>query len=252
MTDEQYHIIDQYINNQLEGEALLAFELQLQQDAELAEAVRLFTTLNNEMPAIIKNKPGGEVLKKNLQQISEPHFKNKQAPVVSLKKSKIYQIAAVAAMLIAMAGIVFWQLTKPDKVSLYAQYAGHSEIDLVSRGSIEQEALAKATEYYNNGEYATVIPLLQPILDKDSTNNQYRVILGRCYIETNNYENAFAQLNSVAASTSAYKYEAVWLTALAWLKQNKNAECINALKTIPESDDHYTEAQELLKILNDK
>ncbi len=156
MTEEQYHIIDQYLRNELEGESLAAFERQLRENAGLAETVQLFKLMNNEMPALLKNRPGGEALKKNLQQISKPHFKNKEAAVVHIKKNNWYKLTAAAAMLIAIAGISMWQFTKNDTGNLYAQYINDETISLTSRGNINQDTLAKITEYYNDHQYAAV------------------------------------------------------------------------------------------------
>ncbi|HRI20381.1 MAG TPA: hypothetical protein PLA68_05485 [Panacibacter sp.] len=260
MTEEQYHIIDQYINNGLTGDALTAFEEQLMQDAELAETVKVFRMLNSEMPAVLKNKTGGSELKKNLEQISAPHFKNQEPPVIKINKNKWYKLTAVAAMLIAMAGIVLWELSKNNNPDLYAAYIGHETISLTSRGNINQENLtslgninqedlAKAAGYYNTQQYAAVIPLIEQALQQDTGNKQYQVILSRCYIENNSYEKADKLLSAVASGNSAYKYEAVWLTAMAYLKQKQTAACIAALQKIPNGEDRYIEAQELIGVL---
>ncbi|HRH48473.1 MAG TPA: tetratricopeptide repeat protein [Panacibacter sp.] len=250
MREEQYHTIEQYVSNELTGDALAAFEKELLQDAELAEAVQIFKVLNNDMPGILKNKTGGEALKKKLQQVSVPHFKNAAAPVIKLNRNKWYKLTAVAAMFIAIAGIVFWQFSKNNKADLYAAYIGHETISLTSRGTTNQQDLAKATGYYNSDQYAAVIPLLTQALKQDSANAQFKLILSRCYIETNKYENAQALLNAVASGVSAYKYDAVWLTAMLYLKQHKNTECVNVLQTIPQGEDLYVKAQELITAIN--
>lgn len=244
MTEEQYHTIEQYLSNELAGDALTAFEKELLQDAELAEAVQIFKMLNNDMPGILKNKTGGEALKKKLQQVSAPHFKNAAAPVVKFNSNKWYKLTAVAAMFIAIAGIVFWQFSKSNKPDLYAAYIGHETISLTNRSTTNQEDLAKATGYYNSHQYAAVIPLLMQALKQDTANAQFKLILSRCYIETNQYENA------VASGVSAYKYDAVWLTAMFYLKQHKNTECVNVLQTIPQGEDLYVKAQELITAIN--
>lgn len=246
MTEEQYHTIEQYVSNELTGEALATFERQLLQDAELAEAVQLFKVLNNEMPTLLKNKSGGEELKKKLQQVSAPYFKNAEAPIVKFNRNKWYKLTAVAAMFIAVAGIALWQLSKNNKPDLYAAYVDHETISLTNRGTTNQEDLAKATDYYNSHQYAAVIPLLMQALKQDTANAQFKLILSRCYIETNQYENAGTLLNVVASGISAYKYEAVWLTAMLYLKQHKNTECVNILQTIPPGEDLYIKAQELI------
>ncbi len=91
--------------------------------------------------------------------------------------------------------------------------------------------------------------MLQAITAQDTANIKYRIILSRCYIETNTYEKALSSLNTIALGNSAYKYEAVWLTAMAYLKQDKTADCINLLETIPADDDLYIKAKQLLKEL---
>ena len=142
MREEQYHTIEQYVSNELTGEALAAFEMQLLQDAELAEAVQMFKLLNNEMPGILKNKTGGEELKKKLQQVSTPHFKNAPAPVVKFNSNKWYKLTAVAAMFIAIAGIVFWQFSKSNKPDLYAAYIDHETISLIISSCLRPSASA--------------------------------------------------------------------------------------------------------------
>lgn len=246
MTEEQYHIIEQYVNGELSNEALTAFEQQLQHDSELAEAVQLFQMMNTEMPALLVNKKGGDDLKKNLQQLSAAHF-NRYAPAVPLKKNKSYWLAAAAIAAIAIVSV--WVLTKNNEPALYAQYIGDEQISLTSRGNGADDNLAKITSYYNNKEFAKAAPLLLHESQQDTANINYRLLLGRCYIETSDYEKAALLLQPIAAGSSAYKYEAVWLTAMMYLKQNKKSECIATLQTIPADEDLYAKAQQLIQAL---
>ena len=250
MNDDQYYIIEQYINGELTGDELLAFEEQLKTDASLAGALNLYKMLNIEMPSLLAQQTNAAELKTTLQQSSAKYFGNKEAKIVSISSNKKYWFAAAASLIIIVTSVLLLQHKNHDEIELYSQYASHENISLVSRDSGSQRVLADATQYYNAGDFATAIPFLESAFLKDSSNIKYQIILSRCYIETGAYQKAFMFLNNIYAGESVYKYEAVWLKALALLKQKKKEDCISLLKSIPQQADNYAKAQELLHQLN--
>ena len=246
MNEEQYYIIEQYLNGELKADELRSFEQQLKTDASLAESLRIYQMLNTEMPSLLAQQTNAAEFKKILQQSSAKYFGKEEAKIVSFSSYKKYWFAAAASLIIIITSVLLRQDKNHDELELYAQYASHETISLVSRDSDSQRVLADATNYYNAGDFAAAIPFLESALLKDSSNIKYQITLSRCYTETGAYEKAFSFLNTISAGESVYKYEAVWLKALALLKQKKNEDCISLLKSIPQQADNYAKAQELL------
>ncbi len=248
MNDDQYHIIEQYLNGELEGDALNAFEAQLKTDPSLVEATRIYKMLNNEMPGFIRQQSGAGELRKTLEATGPAYFKD-EARVIPINRNKKYWFAAAASLIIIVTSALLWQNNEISTQDLYAQYAGNDPISLVTRDSGSQHNLAAATEAYNKSDYNAAIPFLETALQNDETNIKCKVILSRCYIETGAYQKAFALLDTIAAGESAYKFEASWLKGLAYLKLDDATACKEVLQQIPADAVEYSKARALLEQL---
>ena len=255
-----YEKIEQYINGELSPDELTAFELQIQEDKELAAEVILYRNVLNGLQNNASAKAGEAAFLKTL----ELNKKKLQQPAIvktiPFYKSKNFRIAVVAIAASVLAAVLLSPLfTKPKNTEqLYAQYAMHDTISATIRGNnpdtnlvlpkIADSLFTLMQSAYNNKQYALALPLLKSYL---ATHNEveYKLALGICLLETNQYKEAIDSFQSVAKTENVLKYKAIWYTALSYLKQNKTALCKETLQQIPPEADEYNNAKQLLKQL---
>ncbi|MEP6513733.1 MAG: tetratricopeptide repeat protein, partial [Parafilimonas sp.] len=130
---------------------------------------------------------------------------------------------------------------------LYAEYAKYNSISF--ERSNNYSALLISVKFYNSKNYAAAIPFFETYLKQHPANTEIALALNICKIETGLYDNAINGLDSIIAKQNAFLYQAQWLKALAYLKQDKKDECKTILKQIPGEADTYEKAQSLLKKL---
>lgn len=247
MKEEQYYEIEQYLNGELEGEALLSFENRLQTDASLAESLALFKSLNAEMPRLLETRAHRDQLHTILEKENASWVEQDKATVTPINKIKKFWYTAAAAVLLVAVSVFLLNPQKQDLPALYAAYAGDEQISLVSRDTGNQTDLAAITNFYNGKNFAAAIPILEILIQKEPAMLRYKMVLARCFIETGEYAKAFNLLDSISSGASAYQYEAAWLKAMAYLKQNQWEESERILQSIPPQADNYSKAKELLE-----
>ena len=160
----------------------------------------------------------------------------------------MYAAAAAAAVAIII-------ILKPgaEKIEsneqLYARYARPEELPAVVRGANDDSLLVKATVLYNQAKYAAALLLLDSITRQKPLEAQLQLAMGICFLETGIPDSAIRRFDSLAERESVYKYDAVEWKGLSYLKLNKTADCIAALKLIPQDASNYTKAKELMEKL---
>ena len=246
MNEFNYDIINDYVCGELNGEALLAFEKELQTNESLAKEVAIFKTIQDELGSQFKNKSESENLKQTLGKLNETYFEKPKAKVVSMKKIIIGIIAVAAAVLL------FFML-KPsnnnyDKAAIYASAIKDVEpISNTVRGIGIDDDIEKAKLLYNAKNYTEALPKLKAIVEKKKEETELTMALGVCYLKTNKLDSAFTVFDSIAQGITVYKYNAILYKALIYFKQNNTVACKALLKLIPEDADKYKAAQALLK-----
>ncbi len=249
MNEEQYHIIELYLSNNLSDEDKEQFEAALQTDAELAERFRIYKMLNNDMPVFIEGKEKDEALRRTILHSAQKNFSRDQPKLPFINRTRVVWFAAAASVVIIISTMLLNIEKNLSEAELYAQYADTSNISLIARDTVSQKELSAATGFYNSHDFTSAIPFLESVLQKDPSNLKFKITLSRCYIEVENYEQAEIYLTQIAATESAYKYEAAWLQALSLLKQKRIDDCRNILSIIPVESSYYNKAKALIKKL---
>jgi tetratricopeptide (TPR) repeat protein len=244
--------IEKYLAGELNQEALQAFELRLQNDKAFAETFAMYKTIDAEMSETADETK----LKEKLSGLSQKYFAgNVPAKIISLNagRKKWWLYAAAAAVVIAGLFILKpWQDKAFSNEQLYAQYAVPDELPTVVRGANDDSLLIRATTLYNQIKYPAALILLDSIVKLRPSEAQLQLALGICFVETGKFDPAINRFDSLAAQESVYKYIALEWKALAYLKQNKTADCIAVLKLIPADAGNYKKSNELIQKLSKK
>jgi tetratricopeptide (TPR) repeat protein len=243
--------IERYLAGALSQDELQAFGIRLQNDKAFAEIFALYKSVETEM---LETEDETE-LRKTLSGITQKHFAVEPAKIIKLKPNRtrwlLYATAAAASIIILLF-LKPWQQKAVSNEQLYAQYAVPEELPSVVRGTNDDSLLIKATNLYNQIKYPAALILLDSLVKQRPTEAQLQLALGICFLETGKYDPAINRFDSLAVRESVYKYIALEWKGLAYLKQNKTADCIAVLKLIPADAGNYKKANELIRMLSKK
>ncbi len=250
MYDDQFEHIEAYINGELKGDALRAFEEAIAANTELAKQVSLYRSIEQEMRNAARSNSGEKELKQTLEQLNKKYFisPQKKAKYTSFSSRQWFAVAAVLVAAVITV-VLYLNLSSPSKNTqeLYAQFAIHSALT-TQRGGADS-MMRSAIERFNNKQYADALPLLTELLIKDSNDIELKLAKHICELETGKVETALSGFEEIERTSPVFRYQAAWYKALVYLKTNKVDQCKSVLQTIPVDADTYSKANELLKDL---
>lgn len=247
MSDINYEMIDQYLEGELSGDALLAFEQEIKTNPALAKEVELYRKINEEMSGHFEKDKEEQALTDNLKKLNEQHFKKQPGKLRSINKWWYAGIAAAAAVVLLFvirpfAGSSF------NNEELYADNMnGVEALPGGQRGGPDDKLLIKASELYNQKDYVQALPLLKEILSNKPEETLLKLAAGICYLQTDKIDTALIIFNEIVNGTSVFKNEAIWYKALAALKQNRLDDCFQLLESLPADAGRNKEAKFLMK-----
>jgi tetratricopeptide (TPR) repeat protein len=215
-----YLAFENYLQNELNPEDKIAFENQLQSDADFKEKFEIYKAST----LFMKHTFSSETLAftDNLKSISKTHFKENKPKVFAFKPWQY----AVAASVAVLFGVFFMHLNGNPE---YGDYNQHEEA-------------------FNAKKYQEAIPFFEAVL---KVNNSPEVLYfyGISLLELNKRKQAETVFTALQLGNSVYKTKAIWSLALIKLQQKDYANCKTILKTIPADYEDFDKVQQLLKEL---
>lgn len=241
MNDENYIVFDQYLEDELTPDERSNFENQLSENQELALAFQNF----KEVQAQLENRFGLETerkaYKENLKIISDSHFSNKNAKVITLKP---WMYMAAASVVLLLGIFLFNPSSNPN----FDEYNQFEAAHFVERGD-QADYLKQAENAYNSKDYQKAVPLFESIL-KEKKTAEIQYFYGVSLLESNKIQESELVFHELQSGNSIYKNKAIWGLALAKLKQKDYKACKEILMTIPVDYESYDDVQRLLKDLD--
>ena len=252
MSEINYEIISQYLDGELTGEALTAFEKQMEEDASLAAEVTIYRTIEAEQSFITKHSAEKETLAGSLQELNKTFFKKNEAKVIKLNRLW-YAVTAVAAAAIFILILKPFAGEKFNNEKLFAYYSKDVEsLSASQRGAGNDSLILQAVSLFNKKDYTGSLPLLRSVLAGKPNETDLFLATGVCYMQTNRYDSAIKIFDQVANGNTVYKNQATWYKALVLLKQNKPDDCYKVLESLPAEADNIKEARELMKKIKER
>jgi len=162
-------VIEQYLNKQLKGATLTAFEAKMNSDADFKKEVNtqafLYQGVNkfgeDEMRAKLK-KIRAEVLKEDLVEKGK-NLKTKVVPLKQKKKTRPILRWSMAAAIALALGAAIYIVSTHQNVSALDLYASHyqpysEEINV--RNATAENVAIQASQFYKDKKYDEALPLL--------------------------------------------------------------------------------------------
>lgn len=258
---------DKYLVSTLSESELKAFKLELTNNKALQDYISINQEMNaqyndldwqflgsnfnnkvEELEQFFKKEETKE-LKLTLQKISDNY--NNNSKKIGVKKKNIYPFLAVAASIMLLLGVFFYNSNK----NLYSNYNTWNELpSLIERSASQNQMLQNAEQAFINKDYLTANTLYsQYIKQENTTNYNVYLYLGITQIELNKNEEALLSFNKVIESNSLDFSKGYWYKALTYLKIKDNANAIVQLEIIIKNPENYkfAEAKKLLEKLKD-
>lgn len=241
MLEKDVELFETYLSEALTNAEKNNFEQRLSSDAAFKKAFNAYKNTTRLLEQKFSAEEDLNAFKVNLNKQSNAYF-NKE--VTRKKTFSLYKYAAVAILLISAIGFYFMNSSQPE----YADYAQIDSIALTQRGNSDE--LAKKAEHaYNTKSFKEATIYLEKLIQQDPTNEELKLYNGIALIEIDAFDKAFENLNSITEGSSAFKYEAQWYIALAYLKQKQYNLAKAALEKIPSNAPEYSKADKLLSKL---
>ncbi len=234
MQEETYLDFDKYLNKELSTAENLAFEKNLENDAELLVTFNLYKETND----FAKNKFSIErtAFQNNVKEIA----KNNNAPAKSKVINLRTAIFAVAAVFVLFFGITLFQNNTPE----YQDFNSHENASFTERGDV-LESLKVAQDAFNNKNYKVAIVNFEAVIkeyDRPEINYFYAIAL----LEDSQYKKAEQVLDTIIKGDSLYVNTATWYLALSKLKQKQYKQSQEILESIPKDYEDYDQVLSLL------
>jgi len=245
-------VIEQYLNKQLKGTTLTAFEAKMSSDADFKKEVSTQAFLHRGV-----NKFGEDEMRSKLKKIRAEVLKEKvgktqdtKTKVVSLgqkKKSRpILRWSMAAAIALALGAAIYLVSTHQNvsALDLYASYYQPYSEEINVRSASAGNLATEASQFYKDKKYGVALPLFVKVLEAEPDNAEVQLALGICQLELDRFENANQTFSAV--SNPLYRDQAQWYLAMNFLKQSDTDNAKTILESIQQGDFNYAKAQEIL------
>ncbi|HFA52133.1 MAG TPA: tetratricopeptide repeat protein [Bacteroidetes bacterium] len=241
--DSTYQLIERYFEGSLNEDELADFQKKLADEPDFASAFQL----EKELMDGIENF-GNQRLRKELDLIHQEEKNNaaqlsetgKRVPLIPRR----YWLAAAVLLGIGVLASLIFDARHPTPQQLYAMYAVH-DFDFTEKSG-GGDLLSQAEALLKNKKYSAAIPILEKYIKSNPEDGPAKLAEGIAFLETGEYERAFAIFKEIGEVNSFLKNEAVWYTGLAYLKMGDAEKAKAAFSELNKGSKRYGEAVELM------
>jgi hypothetical protein len=218
--EEQQGKIELYLSGKLENNALKGFEEEIQTDKNLKKRVNITKDVNERFDDALFAKNLGEML----QPMNEKYIDG-NSPKSNLSKYKW-----IIVLIAILGSIGAWSLfnsnfsTKKQQPEqeIFAAYFEPYAPSIIDRSSATNENIKSILEKYEAENYGEIIPLIKA-LSKETDNNEWNIILGISYLNTNNTDAAIRIFEDLTNNETYFIREiGQWYLALTYLKSDNS------------------------------
>ena len=242
-TSRKVEEIDQYLNHELNEDALNSFENELTNNPDLAAELNL----HMEVDAAIIEKDISS-LRDKLVDVRKGIFIEKRKErsfAIKFVKSR-FAVSAVAASLIlfiSVAGLLNRNSVVNDG-ELYSEYfETYTATGIFRSGSVAlDDKVNLALNEFNSKNYDEALMLFDEILSVDKANAVGNFYAGMAYQEKDQFDKAILSYQQVVLlKNNLFVEQAEWYTALCYIQTDNKKKAYEKFKKIVDSNSYYSE-----------
>ncbi|MCF8227803.1 MAG: hypothetical protein K9G58_00175 [Bacteroidales bacterium] len=243
-TKEASKLVDDYIRGEMSVEEREQFERKLSEDPGLREAYELQKNINRALD--------DEEFIQYKKLLNEIHREKRVKHPLNFQRTKrIYAIAALIVVLLAVGSILLFQLLRPEHERLFRKY--YTSYAFEQFRSFEENKLQEGILFYQEGQYEQAIRFSKSYITNHTGDVQANFLLAISLMEEGKYNEAVHYFSRVIKSDHLRLREyAEWYEALATLHQGKIERASLLLSRIKIEENNFSEkAQEILIALEE-
>lgn len=243
-------LIHKYLNREMTNQEHAAFELRMLKEPALAEEV----ALQKDMIAFSKTENKAIKARHTIKDIGEtyrPKTDEKKSIKTQSNKSKLRYLIPLSIAALLLVGFFISQTMIPQRMSseeIYAEYTDISNLSFATRSDENDELLLSAQNAFNSKDYELAINQFEKIIASNPNNLKALYYQAYAKINSDNIEGGRQDLIKLLDNLQ-YKNSALYQMGLSFIKTKEYNIAILNLEKIESSSNHYTEAQELIKML---
>lgn len=244
-TDEQ---MDQFLMGRLTQEYKNKFDQALSSDQALRLRFKELSTLVQGIDAFHAHD-----LKARLKKIHQDNFDQSKLKVAAKRRSLLPWMAAAATIALLLVAVM-WMNNNSGMSSdkLFASNFEPYELSMSQRSDNGNTRLIELEQLYKNGQYEEAVPIFESLISQNEQDIHLKLGAGIAELALDRPKAALAYFEAIIQSGDfLFEDHAVWYSALAYLKMEKQEEAqrfLQKLSTDTEAD-HHQEAIELLEQL---
>ncbi|WP_299435074.1 hypothetical protein [uncultured Aquimarina sp.] len=233
-TQELFEKIEGYLAKTLSKEELLAFEKEMETNSELIHEVEKQRELHH-----VLSDTDTLNFKEKLQKISAEVKQERSVSNTKISQFSYWKIVASIIVILGIGTLLWNNINKTDDFSeLYAFYYEPYPLEDVTRGDTANE-LSEIMKNYTQGNYEKVISELTKTTSLVAS-EQFTLYLGNSYLNIGKEQEALLQFKKIS-DTSKYYEDAIWYSALTYLKLGEIKKSSELLTVIIQYDGIYKE-----------
>lgn len=246
--EEKFTLIEKYLAEELQGEALKKFEAQLQTDEQLNEEL----TLHRQLADTLKGEKVHELrnVLKDVDKNWEDSSKKDSAKIVNFNFKRVLAIAATIALF-----VISYQWFSNQELSSEEIYATHFEPYpmLLNQRSIDEtttdsEIYNNAISFYAKGENADALAAFDKLLDSQPDNITFQFYKANIHLSSMDATSAIPIFQKILTSENPNFIEQTrWYLALAHLQNDDKENAKVLLQEIKEGQFKFGKAKSILK-----
>ena len=228
-------LIKRYLANELSNDERYAFELEMENDPFLKDAVDGFENFAKEDTSFSIEKTEKELFQQIDQKVSE------------LKVDMNFFKYAAAACLVGIVAFSTWRfiLQKNGTIDEQAIYASNFKPltypDGIVRGENDTTSSSKAAELYEKEDYFGAVKMYEKLVAANPDNIKNNLFYAISLMATNQPKKAIDIL-SIITTSEEFHFDINWYLALAYLK-SKDLQNAQVYFQIIAKDDNYYQVQ---------
>lgn len=262
--------INKYINDELSGLELEAFEALLTNDKALQKQVQFHKEVDKAL-AVNEEVEENKNLKSLLNDLGKTHIQNigKKKPKMETEKERVKNIAnpellpenkgklkLLKPFLLLAAAATFLlfmflpSLKNQSNTTLADKhFQPYQFYDNVLGKENDEDLLKEANEKYTNENWKGANQLLEKYLETKPKIPNAWLAKGCAEFKLTKFDAAIESFSQVLVIDKGkiYHSTAHWYLALCYLKKDENEKATTALKHITKGQDYFNNAQQLLK-----